>query len=694
LYRLAQASGWLRRSTPVSGWQDFPLSKLVRDGIPAQDAAYLSYRTGGESRPVFFYDAQGYSGDRLGEYLRRDEAAIVEEAEEILGGRFRLFGGAAVPLGWPPDWTSVPGVDGSPPAASISLKEHWSSIEIRALPFDIRLLWEPSRFGAVYPLARAYALTGLDRYAECFWTLVESWRACHRPNEGAQWISAQEVALRLMAITFGLHAFSRSAASDAQRVRLAVEMIAVHALRIPASLSYARAQGNNHLLSEAAGLYTAGVLFPELKRASRWRSLGRRWLIRGILQQVDEDGGYVQHSANYHRLLLHLGLWVTRIGDLNGDPFPSAVIRALGRATGVLRAMVDAESGKAPNFGPNDGSDILPLAQRSQEDFRGVIQAAGIAFLAWPLYPPGPWDEPRFWLGLTKVPRQEAAKAPVQEDGFARAGLHFLRGHRTWAMLRCGRFRTRPGHADQLHLDLWRQGANVVLDAGTYLYNGLPPWENALSAARLHNAMLVDGREPMRPGGRFLWLDWDHGEVLGRGRSGGDSLEWVLATRQAYSDRGVRHQRCVIRGGADQWLVVDELLGEGLHRFSLAWLLPDVGWSLSPQGAELHLAADTLIMSWEGPITGTGIYRAGERIGGKEMDGASPTWGWASPSYASKVPTLFIVVQGEGPLPARVVTRFRFGGMRQQPLDIEWGEPKALAVPFRRLAYEVEEVDL
>jgi hypothetical protein len=431
-----------------------------------------------------------------------------------------------------------------------------------------------------------------------------------------------------------------------------------------------------------------------MAQASQWRSHGRRWLIRGILDQVDRDGGYVQHSANYHRLLLHLGLWVTRIAERNGEPFPPEVMAALARATHFLRAMVDEESGQVPNFGPNDGSNVLPLAARSQEDFRSTIQAAGRAFVGQPFYSPGPWDELSCWLGLQSASQPDAPEEPALREGFARAGLHFLRGERAWGMMRCARFVRRPGHADQLHLDLWHHGENVVCDAGTYLYNGLPPWENGLSEARVHNAAIVDGQEPMRRAGRFLWLDWDHGRVIGRGRSSGGGTEWIFATREAYRGLGIAHQRCVVRAGADLWLVIDEILGDGPHRCSLGWLLPDCRWRLSQRSLRVELSHAALIEEFDGPVSGLGLYRGGEHVGGAAMEDALPTWGWLSPTYAEKRPGLFVVVKGEGALPLRMSTFFLFNDMPKDALEVEWNTPSPFTLPIRRLAFAGEEVGL
>ena len=79
--------------------------------------------------------------------------------------------------------------------------------------------------------------------------------------------------------------------------------------------------------------------------------------------------------------------------------------------------------------------------------------------------------------------------------------------YETWAYLRAARFTGRPGHADQLHLDLWWCGLNVAQDAGTYLYNAPPPWDNALARSEVHNTLVVNGLEQMTRAGRFLYLE-------------------------------------------------------------------------------------------------------------------------------------------------------------------------------------------
>ncbi len=529
-YRFRLRSGWLRRQTPGYGWADRPLSSWLRAEVPSDPLGYFAYRQGRSTRSFF-----GAGLERAGHALSEvaDPQAAVVEAGEIASGRFRLFGGPPVELGSPPDWSAFASPD-TLGRSRLDLDRHWTAYSLEAQPDDVKLLWEPSRFGWVFRLARAYELTHDERHAATFWTLVDSWRSVNQPNLGPHWVSAQEVALRLMALAFGMHAFA-PALTVMQTATLA-QMIAVHAGRIPPTLDYARAQNNNHLLAEASGLLTAGVLFPEFQAAGYWKRLGAQTFLAGLTAQVFDDGGYIQHSTNYHRLALQLGLWVARVLESGGEPLPERGRQALARLTTALDVLTDPTTGKAPNFGPNDGALFLPLSACPFEDHRPTVQAASRLFLDRPAYPAGPWDELGTWLGLGRL-ESGSPHSRGRSTSLPQAGLSILEGPAGRGVLRCAAFHSRPGHSDQLHLDLWRRGQAIARDAGTYRYSGQGVWDNGLSGATVHNTLILDGADPMRRAGRFLWLNWAQGRVLGRW-SAGDALEAVAAAHDGYRRQG------------------------------------------------------------------------------------------------------------------------------------------------------------
>ncbi len=185
---------------------------------------------------------------------------------------------------------------------------HWTDYETGKAPIpksqfpnsDIKFTWEPARFGWAYTLGRAYHLTQNETYAETFWKYFEIFTEANPPNLGPHWMNGQEVAIRLMALVWADQVFETAAASSAERRARLAASVAQHAARIPPTLIYARAQNNNHLVTEAAGLYTAGLALGH----AHWRALGWRWLNWAFRRQISGYGEYIQHSVNYHRVML------------------------------------------------------------------------------------------------------------------------------------------------------------------------------------------------------------------------------------------------------------------------------------------------------------------------------------------------------------------------------------------------------
>lgn len=561
---------------------------------------------------------------------------VIAEAEEVCSGNVRLFGGKArhlelMPSGRLHHWTRHTGYqhDG----------------------VDIKFIWEPGRFGWAVVLARAYILNGSEKYAETFWRLTEEFIQGNPPNLGPHWASAQEVGLRLIALVFSAGVFKESPHSTAQRMALFAEALAAHAERIPPTLGYARAQNNNHLLSEAAALYTAAAVLPDHPKADRWRVLGRLWLQRGLDAQITEDGEYVQHSTNYHRLMLQLGLWVSMVALGQGEDLSESSKLKLAAATRWLFSLLDNTSGQVPNLGSNDGAYILPLAVGEFGDYRPVLQAAGRAFLGQELLPKGVWDEMSLWLApKLSDPIEPQAAAPLR-----------IRGKKSWAYLRAVEFRSRPSHADQLHVDLWWNGKNLALDGGTFQYNAAPPWRNALDPTCLHNTLTINGLEQMTKAGQFLWLDWAQAAVQETRYDKDGRLIQAAACHDGYRKIGAIHSRVVTCHG-DRWQVSDQVAPvtvgaeNKLYNIRLHWLLPDWEWVLEGSRLQLKSGVDEVVVQVTAPgcELSASLVRAGETLAGAEP--AGPTRGWVSPTYGEKRPALSFAVWVETRLPFDIDT--------------------------------------
>jgi len=594
--------------------------------------------------------------------------ALINEANEIVNGSFRQFGGNAVPIRLAPEG----------PLA------HWTEHETGKIKpekpaSDIKFTWEPARFGWAFVLGRAYHLSSDERYAQAFWSFFEEFNKANPAYFGPNWTSGQEVGLRLMAWVWAGQIFTGSAHTNPARLTSLANAIALHAARIPATLPYARSQNNNHLLTEAAALYTAGLALPTHNQAAIWLKTGERWLAWCFEHQIDANGEYVQHSSNYQRLMLQTALWVKALAAQPADassrfPGENISIEKLALASGWVLSQLDRISGQLPNLGANDGALIFPFSSCDFSDYRPAAQAAARAFLpAANHLPAGAWDEMSLWFGLpiTK-PISEAGEQKPEQGMVQTKSPGIIGTSETWASLRAIQYGSRPSHADQLHCELWWRGLNIAQDAGTYSYNAGSPWDNQLTSTLVHNTVSVNAQEQMLRAGRFLYLDWAGAEYFDQPTTNVQPGRRVSARTDAYQRFGVRHIRSLMLSQDRDWMVEDRLektvlsgKGQGAQLYRLQWLLPDWKWQMEQRATGLELRIQSplgwiiLAISSDQPIQRTGLVRAGELIHGRAL--LQPCFGWVSPTYNIKRPALSLAVEVESPLQAvSIQSKFTF----------------------------------
>jgi hypothetical protein len=184
---------------------------------------------------------------------------------------------------------------------------------------------------------------------------------------------------------------------------------------------------------------------------------------------------------------------------------------------------------------------------------------------------------------------------------------------------------------------------------------------------------LVDGLEPMRRSGRFLWTELAQAKVLRF-----DDAGWT-AEHDGYRSLGVTLQREVTRIGADTWKFVDEITGTGCHRMQIHWLVPDVKWEWknpvadgsSGQRTEEKIDTSSRTLTFSFPMGSLDIalqasqpiqwmiIRAGEVVFDTAKSRAgfpSDVFGWRSERYGSKHPALSLLGLSEGVCPLRITS--------------------------------------
>jgi hypothetical protein len=666
-YELRRGSGlmsWRMRS--VQGWNSWTLGRIA----PGVQAESLRAARRDGTRPFFFSDARTLAAGIQNIIGSDGEQSVLAEAERILSGDLTFFGRLSVPGKFPPQWFQNP-ITGQ----SVSPQRSWTQMRFASPAYgDLKFILEPSRFLFVYPLARAYAISGDERFPQAFWTTVEDWANQSPPMSGPLWICGQECSLRILAWSFALHAFIHSPSTTSDRVALLVSMIAAHAWRTAQTVGYARSQRSNHLITEAVGLWTAGTLFPELREAKVWQNLGAHLLQEAVLDQITPDGVSQQHSFNYQRMILHLLLWTLRLAEIHSIRLDRDIRARTEAAFDFISKWVDPASGAVPNYGSDDGSLILPLASGDYCDFRPLLQL-GAAVLNRPALSPGPWDEATLWLGAKSESVQKSE--PASRPPYADTGYFRLGDENSWAMIRAGRYTRRPFQADQLHVDLWWQGTNLARDPGTYLYNGPPPWNNGLAGTAVHNTVTVDSCDQMRRASRFLWLGWaqasgrlyssqDDGSTTqgtpARTKTASGTIDCFEGEHDGYRALGIKHRRKVQWLPGAGWVIVDDILGAGVHNVALHWLAADLPYEVSDSPFQVTFTSVESRVRWNvfATVAGTAaIVRAGNQVWGKRstaQDESTQLLGWESPTYGDLRPAISLMYQTKSQLPVRFAT--------------------------------------
>jgi hypothetical protein len=344
------------------------------------------------------------------------------------------------------------------------------------------------------------------------------------------------------------------------------------------------------------------------------------------------------------------------ISDKN--TFSNEIRQRIKAAAFWLSGLLDQSSGSSWNLGANDGAYILPLSTGSYSDCRPSVQLILRAMNHPGIYADPAVDEMAAWMGYETFSDKD--KQPTL-TGFSE-GYTRSEGADSHGLLRVSQFNSRPGHADQLHFDLWQNGVNILQDPGTYSYNLEEPWNNALAGSKVHNSVTIDGYDQMTRLGKFLWVDWAQAQIIDY------HIEptRISAQHDGYRKLGLIHRRTVSYHPDECWMVVDKVLpvnsrGSRTHQIDLHWLLPDWDWTIDGLVLHAHRRNHSVqIETSSEPVIAykVSIIRAGVTLlGGRECK----QLGWVSPHYYQLLPALSFSISVHAVAPFCFRTMIRLG---------------------------------
>lgn len=577
---------------------------------------------------------------------------LTARSRDAAFGRLTAFGHWQADYGYPISWHRNP-LNGR----SFRRTAHWAQIYAdQTYAGDIKLPWEAGRFPQCFTLSRAAASNpALERdFGSALREQILHFIAENPLNLGVHWCNGQEVAFRLLAWTFALDTLP-TVGQDAEPI---AKSIVESTQYIEDHIEYAQhSVYNNHLISEAFGLLLGARLAGDHPKSKHWATTGRRILDEEADRQFYPDGAYISQSHNYHRSVLQIYLAGARLLQNQGELVPDSWMKALDRSLSFLFSQQNPADGRLPNYGGNDGAMPLILSECDYSDFRPTLQAVSALTRGELIYEPGPWDEKTLWLwgaAGVNLPRRRANRTSVS---FADTGYHVIRGNveESFATFRCGSLKDRFSQIDMLHLDVWWRGHNVLVDTGSFLYNGPSKWHSYFYGTGGHNTVRINGANQMPHIRKFKCL-YPTQATLGSFRpdvsnlSPGLAMAAVSGTHSGYQrEFGTTHQRTVLFDGRETWIVLDDILGGDWPTAELFWHGGEFpyharhnGFALETPAGEFHLSV----------FTGEGQPLEVEIACGEE----APPAGWISRYYAVKQPIPRIRAVQKATLPSRFIS--------------------------------------
>jgi len=530
-------------------------SSLLRRRFPVNppQRTYISLTDWRKSAPPFYFSEKAdiRAPRRPNEQLRRD-------ARDLLSGRLLFFNALPVDLGASYDWVTNPSN-----GYRYDVGRHWTQVaDFSPESGDIKYVWEKSRFSWLYTLIRDDYHHTLD-HGEFIFSEIDDWMARNPVNCGPNWRCSQEISLRTLNWTFALYYYRQHTALTAERFERILHTLYWQLHHVYQNIHFSRiAVRNNHAITETLMLYLGGLLFPFFPGSAQWKNRGKRWFEQEIAYQIYEDGAFLQHSFNYQRVVVQLLSWALVLSRKHGETFSDIVYARARRTLAFLRDFQFGRNGELPNYGNNDGALFFPLASLDYRDFRPQLQALQAAVYGEAPDPESPASEEAHWY-LHGLVADRAGGRPEPTNGafaYPAGGYYRLRTEQTGLMIRCCSFRDRPAQADNLHLDLWLDGENVLRDAGTYRYNTSPELAAQFQGTAAHNTVALGDHDQMQKGGRFIWFYWSRALSAGWTETP-DYWEFSgVISAFGHVGRGITHHRRVRQFKHTlQWEITDRL---------------------------------------------------------------------------------------------------------------------------------------
>jgi hypothetical protein len=521
----------------------------------------------------------------------------------------------------------------------------WMDYRDTDLYGHFKYFWELGRFQHLVTLAKAYYLTGHEKYASEVAGQIKAFvRQCPYLL-GVHWIIPMEAALRLISIVWIVSFMKNYLRYDVETCNLIEEIVTSHVDYIAENFS-AYSSANNHLIGELTGVFVAGLCFKGLDRMSGYKQKAYDMLCREITLQFHADGVNREQTTHYHVSCYNCFLLAGLLGRKNDIEFPKEYWHTLEKAAEFICSLSNS-NGSIFNIGDSDDGKTMVLSETEPNQVQSLLATAAALFTRGDFKTKTCYfDETSLWLlgktGKAAFDALDADGETVGSERFQEGGYYILRGDgppNPKVIFDCGPLGmgsiAAHGHADSLSFLLYAHEREFFIDPGTYTFEAESPYRHYLRSTAAHNTITIDGKDQSEMRGPFLW---GH-KACSFVNEWVDTKEYVRVTawHDGFKrlDDPVIHRRTIKLDKKRNVVSIDDSIeAKSEHKICQYFhLAPECeivargknNWNITNRGKTIALVVDD-ILDCE-------LFRGSE----------APIYGWVSKSYDTKVPTNTLV---------------------------------------------------
>jgi len=406
-------------------------------------------------------------------------------------------------------------------------------------------------------LGQAYVLTGNEDYPRAFVRQLESW--VHEvkkedPASAKAWRSI-EAGIRMEYWMKAIRYFKSSPAITPEVLELFVSSMRLHMEFIMGIWDSYNLLSNWGVLANH-GLFVASAMLPQDGFTEKCTKEAIRRLDAELRIQIYDDGVHWEQSAMYHNEVLHDYLDVLILAKAKHLPLPQGFPERIHQMA-TAAAIWQKPDGTEPQSGDSDRIDQRDLVQKASIVFCDpFLRSKCGKHLCYDAL----WDVGAKHAALYEAmaQRKDNFLMHVLQD----SGQVYYQHGGTYLRFKAGTLGAGHGHADQLHLDVFARGQDILVDPGRYTY--VPKSDRyEFKDSASHNTLTIDGK------GSYACKDsWEYSKMskaFGLNWKEKDKLCFFQAGHLGYYQDGVFVTRRVIVLSCDLIVILDAIYADRPH---------------------------------------------------------------------------------------------------------------------------------